>query len=120
VFRRSQRITRGPELELVRREGKRVRTASFEVRATASLHALSRVGLIVPRYRHSAVARNLVKRRLRELVRLELLPALADTPPHDMVIRALPIAYTQSWDAMQREVRQLIGKLERLCNTPTA
>jgi hypothetical protein len=54
------------------------------------------------------------------LVRVELLPALADTPPHDMVIRALPIAYTQSWDAMQREVRQLIGKLERLCNTPTA
>ena len=30
--------------------------------------------MIVPRHRHSAVARNLVKRRLRELARIRLLP----------------------------------------------
>lgn len=113
MFRRSQRITRGPELELVRREGKRVRTTSLEVRTTASLRALSRVGLIVPRYRHSAVDRNLVKRRLRELTRCELLPALAGEEPRDLVIRALPIAYSRSWEALQREMRQLVGALHR-------
>lgn len=94
-----------------------MRTASLEVRTTASLHALSRVGLIVPRYRHSAVARNLVKRRLRELIRLELLPALATNMPRDLVIRALPVAYTRSWEALQREVQHLLGQLQR---TPAA
>ena len=33
-----------------------------------------RVGLIVPRHRQTAVARNRLKRRLRELTRLRLLP----------------------------------------------
>lgn len=94
-----------------------MRTASLEVRTTASLHALSRVGLVVPRYRHSAVDRNLVKRRLRELVRLDLLPALATDTPRDVVIRALPVAYARSWDDLQREVRQLLGQLQR---TPPA
>ena len=31
--------------------------------------------MIVPRHRHTAVARNRLKRRLRELVRTQLLPA---------------------------------------------
>ena len=90
-----------------------MRTASLEVRALASLHALSRVGLIVPRYGHSAVERNLVKRRLRELVRLELLPALADAAPNDLVIRALPVAYARGWDELQRDIRQVIAWRER-------
>ena len=42
------------------------------------LSRLPRVGIVVPRHQHSAVDRNRLKRRLRELVRLELLPALRD------------------------------------------
>jgi ribonuclease P protein component len=88
-----------------------VRTAVLEVRAMASLQPFPRVGLIVPRYRHTAVARNLVKRRLRELARLELLGPLQDAPPLDVVVRALPAAYDRDFDALRTEVRQLLRKL---------
>jgi ribonuclease P protein component len=44
----------------------------------------------VPKYSHSAVDRNRVKRRLREIVRLDMLSAL---PSIDLVVRALPSAY---------------------------
>jgi ribonuclease P protein component len=88
-----------------------VRTAVLEVRAMASLQPFPRVGLIVPRYRHTAVARNQVKRRLRELARLELLGPLQDAPPLDVVVRALPAAYDRDYDALRTEVRQLLRKL---------
>ena len=48
----------------------------LDVRVLASPLALSRIGIVVPRHQHSAVDRNRLKRRLRELARLELLPAL--------------------------------------------
>jgi len=67
----------------------------------------------VPRYKHTAVARNRLKRRLRELARLRLLPALADLPPADVVVRVWPSAYAADFDAlaadMGRAVRQLSG-----------
>jgi len=44
----------------------------------------------VPRHSHSAVDRNRVKRRIREIVRLDMLPVL---PNVDLVVRALPSAY---------------------------
>lgn len=109
-----------------------MRTASIEVRAIASLdvsgqqegkddgeqpmhavtHPLShppmqpqgRVGFIVPRYKHSAVDRNRLKRRLREIVRRDILPELG---PRDVVVRALPAAYNLSFQDLQRELLQL-------------
>ena len=93
-----------------------MRTASMDVRAVASLgvsavasvgvssdgpHA--RVGIIVPKYGHSSVDRNKVKRRLRELVRLHVLPVL---PAIDVVLRAAPKAYTRSFDELREEVRK--------------
>ena len=120
-FPRANRVTRGPEIEQVRREGKRVRTASMDVRAYASLsvsaiaslgvHAngtrgnatCGRVGIIVPKYGHSSVDRNKVKRRLRELVRIHVLPVL---PTIDVVLRAAPKAYTRSFDELREEVRK--------------
>jgi len=75
----------------------------LEVRWLASLSASAggRVGVIVPRHQQTAVARNRVKRRLRELVRLELLPGL---PALDVVVRAFPQAYAASFDALRRDV----------------
>lgn len=82
----------------------------MDVRATASLHASVRVGLVVPRYKHSAVDRNKLKRRLRELVRLEWLPLL---PAIDVVVRVIPPAYDRDFDALRAEVRQAAEKLLR-------
>ena len=48
------------------------------------------MGLVVPMYGHSAVERNRLKRRLREIVRTQLLPCLS---PVDFLIRSRPSAY---------------------------
>ncbi|MBL0938855.1 MAG: ribonuclease P protein component [Gemmatimonadaceae bacterium] len=106
-------MTRGTELEQVRHEGKRVRTASLDVRASASLHAFPRVGFVVPRYKHSAVLRNRVKRRLRELVRLDMLTSLESLPPYDIVIRAFPSAYERDFAALRAELQQALSRLLR-------
>jgi ribonuclease P protein component len=68
---------------------------------------------VVPRYRQSAVARNRVKRRLRELVRLDMLNVLHGLPPHDVVVRALPAAYQRDFAALEAELRQALAKLVR-------
>jgi ribonuclease P protein component len=82
----------------------------MDVRATASLPAFGRVGFVVPRYKHSAVDRNRLKRRLRELVRLYV---LRDLPPLDLVIRVFPSAYTRPMDALQSELLQAIRRIAR-------
>ena len=92
----------------MRREGKRIRTEHLEVRALASLLPHPRVGFIVPRYKHSAVDRNRLKRRLREIARRSLLPSL---PAVDVVVRALPHAYDAPFDALQG---QLAGTLRKI------
>jgi ribonuclease P protein component len=95
-----------------------VRTSSLELRAAASLHALPRVGVVVPKYKHSAVERNRLKRRLRELVRLHVLPALAGpTPPLDVLVRASPSAYRRGVDGLQRELGAAVRDLRRLAST---
>ncbi|MCC6242805.1 MAG: ribonuclease P protein component [Gemmatimonadaceae bacterium] len=116
-FARAQRLTRGDELAQVRQEGKRVRTASIDVRAIASLGVSARVGFIVPRYKQSAVARNRLKRRLRDVVRLEWLPSL---PAIDVVVRVIPPAYALSGAALRDEMRLAREKLARLTFTPRA
>lgn len=65
--------------------------------------ARGRVGIIVPKYGHSSVDRNKVKRRLRELVRIEVLPVL---PTIDVVLRAAPKAYARTFDELREEVRK--------------
>jgi ribonuclease P protein component len=100
-------------LQRVIREGKRIRTVHLDVRVLASPLGHPRVGIIVPRHRQTAVRRNQLKRRLRELCRVQLLPA---APPADVVIRARPEAYRASFDELARDVagaeRGLRGALE--------
>ena len=103
-------MTRGSDLERVRHEGKRVRTASLDVRTLASLHAFPRVGFVVPKYKHSGVERNRLKRRLRELTRVDVLPGLA---PVDLVFKVLPVAYARNFEALRAEVLQAVRKLSR-------
>ncbi len=62
-----------------------------------------RMGLIVPRFQSSAVARNRLRRRLREIWRREVRPA---QPAWDLVIRARREAYAAPFDALRA---QLVG-----------
>lgn len=111
------RLTRTADLTLVRREGKRVRTALLEVRVLASLlhvdarPAAHRIGIVVPKHRQSAVARNRLKRRLRELTRTYWPEAFAAMPARDLALYALPAAYGATFDALRGDVQRLAAKV---------
>jgi len=62
------------------------------------------VGIVVPRHKHSAVDRNRLKRRLRELVRIDLLPVLRAGVVMDVAIRARADAYATDVDALRTDV----------------
>jgi len=115
-----QRLTRTADLELVRREGKRVRTSLLEVRVLASLLHHHRIGIIVPRFKHSAVERNRLKRRLRELARREWVGPLQSVAPHDLVVRAAPAAYSADFDRLAEEMHRLRDKIVRDVGTVAA
>ena len=68
------------------------------------------MGLIVPRYRHSAVARNQLKRRLRELARQRLLPTAL---PYDVVVRTRPEAYDADFQQLTSDVERAVAQLMR-------
>jgi ribonuclease P protein component len=80
-----------------------------------------RVGLIVPRFRQSAVKRNQLKRRLRELSRTRL---LITGVAADVVIRIRPDAYTATFESlaldMDRAIEQLVRWRAQLQGSPTA
>jgi ribonuclease P protein component len=60
-----------------------------------------RLGLIVPKFRLSAVARNRLRRRLREIWRREIQER---QPPSDLVIRARREAYEASFAMLHDEL----------------
>jgi ribonuclease P protein component len=70
----------------------------------------TRVGLVVPRFRHSAVARNQLKRRLRELSRIRLLPLDVAA---DVVIRIRPDAYRATFSELGIDMDRAIVQLVR-------
>ena len=60
-----------------------------------------RMGLIVPKFQSTAVARNRLRRRLREIWRRELQP---HQPAWDLVIRARRDAYAAPFALLQRDL----------------
>jgi ribonuclease P protein component len=69
-----------------------------------------RMGLIVPRFQSSAVARNRLRRRLREIWRQELQP---HQPAWDLVIKARREAYTASYAELRAELLAWQGSVAR-------
>jgi ribonuclease P protein component len=102
------RITRGSELIACAQAGHRRRTQHLDLvwRHNDSGHA--RLGLIVPRHQSSAVARNRLRRRLREILRREVLRTL---PAIDLVIRARRSAYTASFAVLRAELTAAVETL---------
>lgn len=92
-------------MRLVLREGKRIRLEHLELRIVASLLHHPRIGFVVPKHGRSIVERNQLKRRLREIVRLNILKRI---PSVDMIIRARPEAYSISFASLEREL--LLGR----------
>jgi ribonuclease P protein component len=107
---RARRLTRSADIRAILRRGKRSRTAHLDVFDAASPVSYPRVGVVVPRYRHAVVERNLVKRRIREAVRREIMPRLADLDlAVDVLVRARREAYGLPFAALREE---LLGWLD--------
>jgi ribonuclease P protein component len=73
-----------------------------------------RIGLVVPLFKQSAVKRNQLKRRLRELSRLRLLPTDIAA---DVVLRIRPEAYRASFEALTTDVARAVDQLARWRST---
>jgi ribonuclease P protein component len=70
--------------------------------------------VIVPKHRHRIVERNRVKRRLREIGRTVVLPALREGGTSlDVLVRARPEAYAAPWEALREELQTVA---EGLCS----
>lgn len=82
-------------------EGRRRRTAHLEMLWQDNTAGRPRLGLIVPRFQFTAVARNLLRRRLREVWRTELQAGL---PGMDLVIRAKREAYRATFGELRAEL----------------
>lgn len=112
----SSRIRRGTEIRSLLRRGKRRRTAHLDVFFAASPVSRSRWGVIVPKHRHTVVRRNLVRRRLREVGRTEVLPRLRSAGLSvDVIVRARREAYAAPFAVLRDE---LVEVTEALCSEP--
>ena len=66
------------------------------------------MGIIVPRHGHSAVNRNRLKRRVREIVRQDVLPTECSL---DIIIRTAPAAYAVPFADLRIEMNGVLGRL---------
>lgn len=114
-FPRVARITGSEEIRALFRRGKRRKTRHLDVFLASSPVAYSRLGLVVPKHKQSAVLRNRLKRRLREIGRTVILPGLNGHGVYlDVMVRARPEAYGAPFEALLEELAQV---MEELCSS---
>ena len=113
---RASRVRRSPEIRELLTRGKRERTTHLDVFFAASPVARPRLGVLVPKHRHEIVERNCLKRRLRELGRTRVLPALRSAGRSmDVVVRARAEAYDASFAELREELDLMT---EGRCSAP--
>ena len=102
------RLTRSPEFERVYRQGAACKGRLFSVHAFPNEFGTPRLGLSVSRKVGSAVTRNTVRRRLREVFH----SALSEMPSSwDLVVSARPEAAEAGFDEMKEEFGRALRKL---------
>lgn len=100
-FARSRRLARAADIRRCLAKGRRRRSAFLDLIWIDNALGHPRMGLIVPRFQATAVARNRLRRRLREIWRVELQP---HQPAWDLVIRARREAYGAGFDALRNQM----------------
>lgn len=77
----------------------------MDVFDSASPFSHPRVGIVVPKHRRSSVERNLLKRRLREVMRTLVVPHLRASGSNvDVLVRARREAYAATFSQLREEV----------------
>ncbi|MEJ2481709.1 MAG: ribonuclease P protein component [Gemmatimonadota bacterium] len=108
AFPRASRLRRSSEIRNVFRSGLRHRCGPIELFLDPGSGGAPRAAIVVPRHGHTAVERNRVKRRLREIVRLHWLHSGATG---DLVLRARPSAYDSDFDRLLKVVQECLLRL---------
>ena len=101
------RLTDSPEFERVYRQGTAYRGRCFSVHAFPNEQGSPRLGLSVSRKVGTAVTRNTVRRRLREVFRASTSEIPGDL---DLVVSAKPAAAAASFEELRAEFVKALGK----------
>ncbi|MGE0556141.1 MAG: ribonuclease P protein component [Gemmatimonadales bacterium] len=104
---RAGRLARTDEVRQVLERGRRRRLGFIEVAWRRREAGHLRLGLIVPKFQSTAVARNRLRRRLRELARR----LASKAGPLDVVIRARRQAYGASFAELRAEMATWLADL---------
>ena len=104
------RLTDSPEFERVYRQGTAYRGRLFSLHAFPNEHGNPRLGLSVSRKVGTAVTRNAVRRRLREVFRTSTSEIPGDL---DLVVSAKPAAAEATFEALRAEFGKALGKFAR-------
>lgn len=108
--RKPERLRKALDFQRVRQQGRSVGTALLTLGWTANDLALCRCGYVVgKRVGKSAVARNRVKRRLREILRLQI-KAGQVTPGYDLVLIARAGAAQATYQQLAADVSHLLRR----------
>ena len=111
---RSGRICRANTIRSLLRLGKMRKTPHLDVFSLPSPASRSRLGVVVSKYQHSIVERNRIKRRLREIGRSKVLPALSEHGRAlDVLVRARKKTYGVGFHELQKELEAIT---EMLCS----
>jgi ribonuclease P protein component len=93
------------------RSGAKVSAKLLDLRRLDPPRSDVRIAVVVAKFGYSAVERNKLKRRLRELVRISMLPVLA---PMDLLVRARREAYSATFEALRDDVASAALRLSRV------
>jgi ribonuclease P protein component len=98
---RDHRLARASDIRRCLNHGRRRRLEHLDMIWIDNGLGQPRMGLIVPKFQSSAVARNRLRRRLREIWRREIQPGQPDC---DVVIRARREAYGASFETLRSQL----------------
>ncbi len=101
------RLVRGSDLTACWEQGRRVRTAHLDLAWRPSPVGRQRNAIVVPRFQFTAVARNRLRRRLREILRRHI----ASLPAVDLVVRAKRAAYAAPFAALRAELTESVTRI---------
>jgi ribonuclease P protein component len=113
-FPRERRIHRSAEIRAIVGEGRRAEGPNLRLHARLDAEGGEplRAAVVVPRFGRTAVERNRVKRRLREIVRLHLLES-PELSGGALVVRARAGAYGRTFGELREELLDVAGRLLR-------
>ncbi len=103
---RALRITTRREIAWLL-SGERVRGSHLDLYWRPASGPMSRATCITPKFGHTSVERNRLRRRLTDLCRRIL---LARPEPRDWLVRARPGSYELGYAALEGEVTSLAGR----------